>query len=81
LGASSGAIKEQRVTLSGSGEYRAKDVDSATTEARITGSGSMTIQVRDHLSAHISGSGSVHYAGNPQVETIVTGSGRVQPIS
>jgi hypothetical protein len=56
-------------------------VDSATTEARITGSGSMTIQVRDRLTAHISGSGSVHYVGHPQVETTVTGSGRVRPIS
>ena len=80
LEASSGAVKEQRVTLSGSGEYRAQEVDSATAEARITGSGSMTIRVRDRLSAHISGSGSVRYAGSPQVETTVTGSGRVRPI-
>jgi hypothetical protein len=66
--------------LSGSGEYRAEGVDSATAEARITGSGSMTIQVRDRLSAHISGSGSVRYAGNPKVDTSVTGSGRVRPL-
>jgi len=80
LAASSGVVKEQHVTLSGSGEYRAEEVESATTEARITGSGSMTVRVRDRLSAHISGSGSVRYAGNPQVETTVTGSGRVRPI-
>jgi len=80
LDASSGAVKEQHVTLSGSGEYRAEGVDSATAEARITGSGSMTVRVRDRLSAHISGSGSVRYAGSPQVETTVTGSGRVRPI-
>ena len=39
------------------------------------------VQVRDRLTAHISGSGSVHYAGNPHLETTVTGSGRVRPIS
>ena len=78
--ASTGAVKEQSVTLSGSGEYHAEGVNSATTEARITGSGSMTVRVRDRLSAHISGSGSVRYAGNPQVQTTTTGSGRVRPV-
>ena len=78
--ASKGAVKAQSVTLSGSGEYHADGVDSATAEARIMGSGSMTVRVRDRLSAQITGSGSVRYAGSPQVQTTTTGSGRVRPI-
>jgi hypothetical protein len=73
----SGEAMEQRIIISGSGDYMGRDLQSAEAEVQILGSGSATVRVRDRLVVRISGSGSVFYLGEPVLERIVTGPGDV----
>lgn len=77
----SGQVDEQEITISGSGGIEARKLACAAATVRITGSGSVTVWVSDHLDVTISGSGSVRYIGSPTVETTVTGSGSIRQIS
>jgi hypothetical protein len=75
-----GEVEEQGITIRGSGKYRARRLDSAEAEGRISGSGDATVQVRDRLKVNVSGSGDVRYVGSPDVDRSVTGSGDVEQI-
>ena len=72
-----GRVKGQTISTSGSGVYRARELRSATAEARVSGSGTVMIQVEDELEARLTGSGDVRYAGDPAVHANTTGSGDV----
>lgn len=75
-----GNVKNQDVTVSGSGQYNAKDLQSNNGTMEIDGSGSATVNVVNQLKIIINGSGQVSYLGNPNIQQQVTGSGSVKKI-
>ncbi len=72
-----GAVQLQQLSLNGSGDYQAGTLQSAQTQVGVRGSGSVYVAVTEHLSANLTGSGNVHCTGQPTVEQIVRGSGRL----
>lgn len=75
-----GNVKNQDITLSGSGQYNAEDMQSNNGNVEIDGSGSATVNVVNQLKILINGSGQVSYLGNPNIQQQVTGSGSVKKI-
>lgn len=73
-----GHVERLRLDMSAGGRVDTRDVEVVAADARISGTGSATIRVRDFLRAQLSGSGSLRYFGTPQVEQEVSGSGRVE---
>lgn len=73
-----GVATEQEVELSGSGNYRAKELLSENTDIKISGSGNAEVAAEKILDAKINGSGNITYFGNPDfVNTSVNGSGKL----
>lgn len=72
-----GVANDVELSISGSGDYRAFDLETLTTDIRISGSGDARVTALDFLKVRISGSGDVRYRGNPQLDVAVSGSGRV----
>ena len=76
-----GAAKLLRHTISGSGDLKAFDLETETSEIKITGSGNCELSAARRLNVLISGSGTVFYRGDPQtVSQEVSGSGKVNII-
>ena len=73
----SGRADSQEVSISGSGAYRAKDLQSEEAKIEVSGSGSAIVNASEALEAKVSGAGSVEYVGDPTVEEDVSGAGRV----
>lgn len=76
-----GEVPMQDVRISGSGDYRARDVQSKDVEVTVSGSGRAEVRASRQLAVRISGSGDVEYIGSPNVVRRITGSGRVTKIS
>lgn len=82
----SGAIKvelagravEQRVSISGAGDYRAADLASVDARVAVSGAGRVVVQVEKTLKVGLSGAGAVEYIGNPKVTQQISGAGRVK---
>ena len=72
-----GKAKSQQVAILGSGDYRARDLESKEVKVDVGGSGSAVVNVSGELNAEVSGSGSVEYIGDPTVNQYVSGAGRV----
>lgn len=75
-----GKVVSQSVSLSGTGDYKGKKLESKTAEITISGMGSAGVQVSDSLKATISGTGSLDYIGNPQVEQNISGLGDINQV-
>ncbi|HKI90358.1 MAG TPA: head GIN domain-containing protein [Draconibacterium sp.] len=73
----SGTATNSGFTISGSGKILADNLDAHACSAKISGSGSMWVNVENYLKANISGSGNVFYKGAPDVEKHISGSGNV----
>lgn len=73
-----GAVQRLRLNMSAAGRVDTRDLEAGAAEATISGSGSATIRVRDHLRAVLSGSGWLRYFGSPEVDETVTGTGQVE---
>ena len=73
-----GTTVEQRVNISGVGEYSAKDLISQEAEVVISGAGKGVVRVENELTARISGAGSVEYYGDPRVKEQISGAGNVE---
>lgn len=76
-----GNAQAQTVSISGSGTYAAGRFASRHAAIGIEGSGSAEVWVKESLSARITGAGDIRYHGNPQVQEMVTGAGRVSRAS
>jgi hypothetical protein len=63
--------------ISGSGAVKAYNFPVNECYTKISGSGSMFVNVAEHLEVNISGSGSVYYIGYPDIFTNITGSGEL----
>ena len=57
---------------------RTTAADSQTAQVKLSGLGSATLLVREHLDVTITGAGSVRYLGGPTVDKNVTGVGSVE---
>jgi len=75
-----GHAATQNIKLSGSGNYEARDLETKTASASVSGVGNLTIHVTDTLDAKISGAGSIRYHGGPTVRQRVTGAGSISCI-
>jgi hypothetical protein len=73
----SGKVETQTIRISGSGNYRAPELESAECDISISGSGDATVNVSDTLNVSVAGSGDVKYIGDPEIQQSVTGSGSV----
>jgi hypothetical protein len=74
-----GTAAAQTVTISGLGDYAARDLTSALATATISGSGTVAVRVSDRLVGTISGSGWICYIGLPVVQSTITGQGTIGP--
>lgn len=72
-----GHAESQDVTVSGAGSYTARSLANATAKALVSGTGDVTISVRDTLDATVSGVGSIECHGDPTVFRRVTGVGSI----
>ena len=72
-----GSATNQKIRISGSGNYLAPELMSQSASASITGSGKAELWVQRTLHASITGSGDVRYYGTPTLTQSVSGSGRV----
>ena len=75
----SGMANTHEVSISGSGDLRAFELDTRSTDIRISGSGNAEVFVDGgQLDVRISGSGDVRYKGSPEtIDSSVSGSGNV----
>lgn len=73
-----GKAEEFDAGISGSGSVKAEGFEAENVEVHISGSGNCSIHAVETLKARVAGSGSVYYSGNPQVDSSVSGSGRVR---
>ena len=77
----SGSARKVRIAISGSGRVMGENFETTVCDVRISGSGDVSIAVKDELDATLSGSGSVHYRGNPgKINSHSSGSGKVRKI-
>lgn len=72
-----GNTEKAILKISGSGDYRAFDLQTNKTYVDISGSGDAEVWVLDFLEIDISGSGDVYYKGSPDLDIDISGSGRV----
>ena len=75
-----GTITDQKVKISGSGKYFAKGLTSDTADVRISGSGTIELNVENELDVDISGSGKVRYLGSPEINQEISGSGSIEQL-
>jgi HAMP domain-containing protein len=84
--AGSGAVRLRGRTNSfeasviGAGDVDGADLETATADVSIAGSGDVHLHVTDHLEADLMGSGNVQYRGTPEIETNSAGSGTVESL-
>jgi hypothetical protein len=73
-----GQVREQTVTLLGSGGYSCGDLRSERASVTVSGSGDVTVWATEALEARVTGDGAVAYYGDPRTEFSNTGSGSIQ---
>jgi hypothetical protein len=72
-----GTADSQDISFSGSGNYRAGDLESDSVQVDIPGSSDITVWVNKDLKANIDGSGTIRYYGKPTVNQTGNGSGKL----
>ncbi len=74
----SGSATEFEAAVSGSGDVDAYDLKTEKAALKISGSGSIGVNVEKEIVARVSGSGDIKYKGQPRIEDIkVSGSGNI----
>ena len=79
-GTARGETGEQKLSIAGSGDYRAAELRSTVADLTIAGSGTARVNVRERISGTVAGSGDLFYSGEPQVAVRVAGSGSVSRV-
>lgn len=72
-----GKTNDQEVLMSGAGNYDAKDLDSHTARATLSGVGNASLWVQDTLDISMSGVGNVDYYGSPALTRHTSGVGHI----
>jgi hypothetical protein len=70
----------QDVSISGSGSYRAADLETARAEIKIPGSADVFVWVLEELNTDVDGSGEIHYFGSPTIHESGLGSGNLSSL-
>lgn len=73
-----GRATEQRIAISGAGDYRAAGLASESARIAVSGAGKVLVNVAKTLKVAIAGAGSVEYIGDPKVTQDISGVGRVR---
>ena len=73
-----GRATDQRIAISGAGDYRAAALASDNARVSVSGAGKVVINAAKTLKVSISGAGSVDYLGDPKVTQDISGMGRVK---
>lgn len=73
-----GSASHSDIQIMGSGNCEAAQLATLTNVTQIMGSGTATIQAREHVKARLMGSGNLYYEGAPTIEQVVSGSGKVR---
>jgi len=81
VGIDAGQVSAQTIDISGSGDYNGRNLESQTTDVQVSGLGSATLWATQDLLVNISGSGSVRYAGDPNVDSDISGLGSLDKIN
>lgn len=76
-----GTTTTQKITIDGSGNYKAFNLTAEATVVNITGSGEVEVWTTELLSVEIDGSGDVRYQGRPKIDESIAGSGTLAQIS
>ena len=72
-----GVADNTKITITGSGNFEGKELHTANTLAKLSGSGNIDIHAAKSLDAVLSGSGDIRYTGNAAVNSTKSGSGRI----
>lgn len=73
-----GETRDQRIRISGVGDYIGEALKSENAVVKIAGSGNVKLFAAATLDVNIAGVGSVYYKGSPTVKQHVAGSGEVK---
>lgn len=74
----SGSAESSAVSINGSGDFTARNLLTANTSIRVSGSGDAEVNVSNSLNASVSGSGDIRYTGNAKnISTAKSGSGDI----
>ena len=73
-----GRATDQRIAISGAGDYRAPGLASDNARVAVSGAGKVFINAAKTLKVSISGAGTVDYLGDPKVTQEISGMGRVK---
>ena len=74
----SGTTTNQNINLSGTGQYNAYNLESQNALIKLSGSGSVYVNVQKDLSYKLSGVGDICYKGNPTVKGSKSGIGKIK---
>lgn len=75
-----GETRDQRIRISGVGDYLGEALKSENAVVKIAGSGNVKLFAGSTLDVNIAGVGSVYYKGSPVVKQHVAGSGEVKKL-
>ncbi len=73
-----GRVNDQKIAITGAGDYRAANLASNNAQVTVSGAGKAIVNAAKTLQIGISGAGSVDYIGDPQVTQDISGAGRVR---
>jgi len=73
-----GRATDQRIAISGAGDYRGAGLVSDNARVAVSGAGKVLVNATKTLKVSISGAGSVDYLGDPKVTQEISGMGRVK---
>ncbi len=73
-----GRVDEQRISISGAGDYRAGDLVSDRASISVSGAGRVLVNAQKALDVDLSGAAKVDYKGDPKVTQRVSGVGRIR---
>jgi hypothetical protein len=75
-----GRAGQESVSLSGTGQYDAGQLQSQVARVSISGAGHAKVWVMDDLQVHLAGLGSAEYYGHPAVRRRTSGLGSLRPL-
>ena len=75
-----GDVEDQRIGLSGAGNYNAENLKSGKASVEISGTGKAVIWVENEMDATLTGLGNLQYYGSPILSVDITGVGMVKSL-
>lgn len=76
----SGNADNAKINVSGSGNFKGEGLRTNSTNARVSGSGNISVNADKTLEAAMSGSGNIKYSGAASVKSSKSGSGRISKL-